>query len=194
MTGRTHDVAAFTSCIVVLVYTPTLPEMSLVTIVAAFGANFIGGLFPDIDQPTSDLWDNFRLGTLFAKFIPKILGGHRHISHSIVGVWLIGYLSLKLLNYISTFLLININMQIVWYAFMIGVISHLIMDLITKDGIPLLWPLRWKIGFPPFKFLRITAGKFTERIIIFPSLLLYTGYLIFIHQNTILFFIRNKIK
>lgn len=176
MTGRTHDLAAFTALNLVFLSVP-LPEMTLATLVTAFGANFIGGLFPDIDQPTSDLWDNFRGGEIIGKYFCKFLGGHRHLSHSIVGVFLIGFVVKQFLNLIHPIFLVDID--IVWWSFMIGVISHIVMDLPTKDGMPLLWPIQWKIGFPPFKFLRIRSGKFVESSIIFPLLILLNGYLIF---------------
>ena len=52
MTGRTHDLAAFTA-LTYVVATQPLPEMKLSTVLVALSANFIGGLGPDIDQPTA---------------------------------------------------------------------------------------------------------------------------------------------
>ena len=194
MVGRTHDVAAFTALLMVLVYHPNIPQMTLLTAVVAFSANFIGGLFPDIDQRTSDFWDNFRLGPFVSRFITPLLGGHRNLSHSLVGLTIIGAVSAAILQYTSTILLLDINMEIVWYAFMIGVISHLIMDSITKDGLPLLWPLKFKIGFPPVKFLRVRADSWVEKLIIFPGLILYTIYLVYTNQDLLLTFIKHNIR
>lgn len=184
MTGKTHDLAAFTSLVGVIILLPTLPPMSIPTAVVAFGANFVGGLFPDIDQPTSDLWDNFRLGPFVAKLMTSLLGGHRHISHSLVGLWLIGFFSDLFLRMVSSIVLIE--MEIVWYSFMIGVVSHVVMDMFTKAGVPLLWPVRFKFGFPPFEFLRIKSNSFVENTLIFPGLLFLTGYLLYTHQTKFL--------
>jgi len=192
MTGKTHDLAAFTALTLVFIYTKDVPQMSVPTLVTALGANFIGGLFPDIDQPTSDFWDNFRLGHFVAKVAVPVLGGHRHISHSLIGLVLITFGSAKLLDLLSNIILID--MQIVWLCFMIGVVSHLITDLPTKAGLPLLWPIKWYFGIPPFKFLRITGGKFIENFIIFPGLLFYTGVLLYQHQDKILYFLHNNVK
>lgn len=189
MTGRTHDLAAFTTLVIAFISLPNIPTMSFATAVSAFGANFIGGLFPDIDQPTSDLWDNFRLGPFVAKIICPALGGHRHISHSLFGLVLIGAISRLFLQLLSAIVLID--MQIVWACFMIGVVSHILMDMLTKDGAPLFWPLKWKFGFPPFKFLRCESGKFVENWIIFPGLLVLTGYLLYSHQTKVLEFLRQ---
>ncbi len=192
MTGRTHDLAAFNALIIVFVALPQIPVMSFATAVTAFGANFVGGLFPDIDQPTSDLWDNFRLGPFIAKIICPALGGHRHISHSLLGLVLIGAVSRLFLEILGKIVLID--MSIVWASFMIGVISHLVMDLPTKEGLPLLWPLNFKFGIPPFRFLRCESGKFVENWIIFPFLLAFTGYLLYAHQTLFLSFLRQYLK
>ena len=92
MTGRTHDLAAFTA-VSFIVATQPISHMSLATAFVAFSANMIGGLTPDIDQPTGALWHRMTLGTLFGKFISPLFGGHRFISHSILGIILLGVLS-----------------------------------------------------------------------------------------------------
>lgn len=192
MTGRTHDLAAFTALTIAFVILPSLPEMTLATAIVAFGANFIGGLFPDIDQPTSDFWDNFRLGPFVAQMVIPRLGGHRHISHSLVGVVLIGFTLKFFLDVITSIVLID--MVIVWQAFLIGVVSHLVMDMFTKAGIPLFWPLKWKFGIPPIKRFRMTSGKFAESYIVFPGLLLLNFYLLHQHYGKVLEFLRNSIR
>jgi len=192
MTGRTHDVAAFTGLVTAFIFVPQLPEMTLATAVVAFGANFIGGLFPDIDQPTSDFWDNFRWGPFMAKIICPAFGGHRHFSHSLIGLVLIGGTIKLFLNLLSSIVLID--MEIVWYAFMIGMVSHFITDFLTKDGLPLLWPLKFKFGFPPFQFLRMRSGSWMESVVVFPGLLVVTGYLIFLYQSKFLDFFHRYLK
>lgn len=188
MTGRTHDLAAFTTLSLVFVTVP-IPEMTLATAIAAFGANFIGGLFPDIDQPTSDLWDNFRGGELVGKVTTRFLGGHRHISHSIIGVVLIGLLADMLLGRLASIILID--MMIVWWSFMIGVVSHIATDMLTKEGVPLLWPLKWRIGIPPVRFFRIKAGGWIENVVLFPFLLILNGYIFYLHQDKFIQFFHS---
>ena len=192
MTGRTHDLAAFTALVIALLYLPQLPIISLATAITAFGMNFVGGLFPDIDQPTSDFWDNFRLGPIVAKVVCPALGGHRHISHSLLGLALFGFGSHFLFQLLAPIILIN--MTVVWYAFMIGILSHFVMDFVTKEGLPLLWPLCWKFGFPPFKFMRIETGGFIERVIIFPGLLVLTAYLMYHNQIKLLELLHHSIR
>lgn len=177
MTGRTHDLAGMTALTLLIAYLPALPHMSLATAITAFGANFLGSLFPDIDQPTSDLWDNFRGGPLLSKFVCKFLGGHRHISHSIIGVILIGALSAYFLKAISGIVLLD--MQIIWASFMIGVLSHILFDMPTKEGVPLFWPIMWMLGIPPIRRLRIRSGFWVENLVVFPGLLLVNAYIVY---------------
>src|SRR5581483_7420963 len=106
MTGRTHDLAAFTALNLVLVSGP-IPQMSLATAVVAFGANMIGGLTPDIDQPTADLWRRLPAGTILGKLLSPLLGGHRFISHSILGIFLFGFGLQLFLDSIKSVLLVN---------------------------------------------------------------------------------------
>ncbi len=177
MTGRTHDIAGLSALLLVIVLLPQIPEMTVATAITAFGANFVGSLFPDIDQPTSDLWDNFRGGTVVSKFVCKFLGGHRHISHSIIGVILFATLIAWFLKLLQSIVLID--MGIVWYSFMIGYLSHILFDMPTKEGVPLFWPIMWKIGIPPVRSLRIRSGFWIENFVIFPSLLVLNAYLIY---------------
>jgi len=194
MVGRTHDLAAFTALIIIFIFLPSVPEMSILTLILVIGSNFIGGLFPDIDQQTSDFWDNFRLGPQIAKILVPAFGGHRNFSHSIIGTGLIGYGSYALLGYLSKVILLDIDFLLVWYSFMIGLISHIFMDLPTKAGVPLLWPLKWTFGIPPIKSLRITSGKFIEKFIIFPTLLILTLYLVYEYQDKFLYFFNNNLR
>jgi inner membrane protein len=191
MTGRTHDLAAFTALSLVVISQP-IPEMRLSTLVVAFTANFVGGLAPDLDQPTGNLWHRLPVGSYFGKLLSPLLGGHRFISHSIVGLALFGFGLHYLLNLASSVLLVNMN--IVWWAFLIGYFSHLIMDTLTTEGVPWLFPIPWKIGFPPFKFLRIKTGGLIEKFVVFPALLIFNGYLLYTHYNQILSFLHHYIK
>ena len=147
MTGRTHDLAAFTALSYV-VATQSLQPVSLATGIVSIMATLVGGLTPDIDQPTADLWHKFPAGSLIGRILHPLLGGHRYISHSIVGVILLGWFSKLLLGKIGQVLLVDIN--IVWTAFMIGYVSHLIMDSFTQEGVPWLFPIPFRFGFPPF--------------------------------------------
>src|SRR5260221_14062939 len=191
MTGRTHDLAAFTT-LSYIVATQPLIHISLGTAIIAFTANLVGGLTPDIDQPTADLWRKLPAGTLFGKILSPFLGGHRFISHSILGIFLFGFLSKYLLSLASHTILVN--MDIVWWSFMIGYISHLVMDTFTKEGVPWLFPIPFHFGLPPLKFFRITTGGLLEKSFVFPGLLILNGYLVYKNYPLYLDFIKHYLR
>lgn len=168
MTGRTHDLAAFTALVGVLAIIPA-HRLTFATVIAALVANQIGGIAPDIDQPTAPLWRNLPIGGTFGRIIDKLLGGHRGLSHSILGLALFGYLVDRFLNFIHP-ITPHIDNHIVWLAFMIGMISHLVMDTFTKEGVAWLLPIPVMIGFLPVKALRITTGEWIENFIVIPAL------------------------
>ncbi len=191
MTGRTHDLTAFTALTYVLVTHP-LHEMTLATALVAFSANMVGGLAPDIDQPTAALWRRIRAGSIIGKIIQPLLGGHRYISHSIIGIFLFGFVTRTLLTMMQSVLIVD--MDVVWWAFMIGFLSHLAIDTFTKEGVPWLFPIPFRFGIPPLKFLRMKTGGIVEKSFVFPVLLLINIYLVYLHYGKVLDFVKHHIK
>lgn len=188
MTGRTHDLAAFTALNLIVVSVP-LPQMSLATAILALSACFIGGLAPDLDQPTANLWRRLPLGPFFGSLFAPIMGRHRFISHSILGFFIFGIIAKILLNWMSTFVIVDID--IVWNAFLIGFMSHLIADSLTLEGVPWLFPIPINFGFPPLEALRLKTGGFIEKYFVFPSLLLFNFYLFFQNHHLYIDLIKN---
>src|SRR5947207_10725875 len=90
MTGRTHDLAAFTALGIFAAIYP-LPHMTLGTLLFAVSANLVGGLAPDIDQSTATLWRRLPAGSIWGKLLSPLFGGHRFISHSTIGIFLFGF-------------------------------------------------------------------------------------------------------
>ncbi|MGH7240683.1 MAG: metal-dependent hydrolase [Candidatus Saccharimonadales bacterium] len=189
MTARTHDLAAFTALALVVAVHP-LHEITLSTLLVALLANQIGGIAPDIDQPTAPFWRNLPIGKIFGKFVDKLLGGHRFLSHSLLGLVLFAYL-MKLLLAVLHPLMLHVDTQLVWDAFVVGMLSHLVMDSFTKEGVPWLLPLPFKIGVPPIKALRITTGKFGEHFIVFPLLLIATVWICSAHYQGIVTYLHQ---
>jgi inner membrane protein len=192
MTGRTHDLAAFTALGIIIV-TKTIPAMSLATVLVCIGANLIGGIAPDIDQPTAPFWRNLPIGHLLGKIFDKAMGGHRFLSHSLVGMAIFGFAWYYLLKVLHPSFP-NLNMTFIWWSFMIGFFSHLIMDSFTKEGVPWLLPVPVKLGFPPLKTFRIKTGGIMETLIIFPGLFLVNGFLYYSHYSIFLRFLHDFIK
>ena len=191
MTGRTHDLVAFTALSAVVATQP-IGSMTLATAFVAFTANMLGALAPDIDQSTGALWKKVRFGAILGKLLYPIFGGHRHISHSILGLVFFGVVSKLFLILISNVLIVDI--EIVWWAFMLGVVSHLVSDTFTHSGVPWLFPIPVKLGIPPIKALRFHTGSFVEKGIVFPGLILTNMWIFYAYHKDIIEFLRTNIK
>jgi inner membrane protein len=191
MTAQTHDLAAITTLSVVFLVMPER-SISLSTAIIAIFVNLLGGITPDIDQPTAPIWRNLPVGRYFGKIVDKMLGGHRFITHSILGLVIFGYLAHLLLMFLHP-IMSSVNIGLVWWAFMIGMVSHLAMDTLTKEGVPWLLPIPIKFGLPPLKEWRITTGKWVETWVVFPLLLVFDGFFYSQHYQQILYILHNKI-
>lgn len=175
MTARTHDLAAFTALAMVVITNP--PEtVRLSTALLALLANQLGGVAPDIDQPTAPLWRNLPEGHFMGKIFGKLVGGHRFLSHSLLGFALFAWLSNLLLQFLHP-VMPHVDITLVWYAFLVGYASHLIMDTFTKEGVPWLLPIPLKFGLPPLKKFRLTTGHFVENFMVLPLLFIFDFWL-----------------
>ncbi len=192
MTGRTHDLAAITTLAGFVLVQP-IRSLSLATFILALIANQIGGVAPDIDQPTAPLWRNLPIGGIFGKLFGKLIGGHRFITHSLIGVALFGYLSMLILHVLHP-LIPHANTGLITGAFVIGMLSHLVMDSFTKEGVPWLLPIPVRFGFPPLKKLRITTGKKFEMLVIFPSLIVVNIWIYSTHYYRIIALLKHHIQ
>jgi inner membrane protein len=183
MTGRTHDLISFASLLTVTAASPPT-SLNLFTTISCLMGSVVGALVPDMDQATNRLWDLLPAGNFVGKILRHLMLEHRTISHSILGV----YLFYKLIVFLIPRLLnpAYVNSQLVVASLMIGIISHLIADSVTKEGVPLFFPFKIKIGIPPIKALRITTGKFVESVIVFPGTLIYIFYLIYQRKEVFL--------
>lgn len=191
MTGRTHDLAAITALGITVALVP-VPDVSLATALIAILANQIGGITPDIDQPTAPVWRNLPAEGLLGRFVDKLLGGHRFLTHSLLGAGILAYLAHWLLIFLQP-IMPHVDANLVWWAFVIGLASHLVMDTFTKEGVPWLLPIPIKFGLPPVKALRITTGHFVENFIIFPGLILLDIWLVSQHYHALVIFLHRHI-
>jgi inner membrane protein len=189
MTARTHDLAAITALGVIFLLEPTR-QLRLSTAIVCILANLIGGITPDIDQPTAPFWRNLPVGGFFGRTFDKLLGGHRFLTHSLIGVALFGVASHWLLLFLHP-IMGQIDIGLVWWAYMIGMVSHLAMDTLTKEGVPWLLPIPVKFGIPPLRRLRITTGKAVETLVVFPGLLIFNVIWYSAHYQQILAILRQ---
>jgi len=187
MTGRTHDAIAFASLVTVAAYFPP-GDLNMTTIFAAVVANVVGALVPDMDQATNRLWDLLPGGDWLGKVFKNIFLGHRSITHSLLGAFLFYHISFWLFHRI--FNPIYVNADVVFWASFVGYVSHLLADSMTKDGLPLFFPLEIKVGVPPVSFLRITTGSWMERFVVLPAVGVYIFWFIGRSQSQLLYVVR----
>jgi inner membrane protein len=192
MIARTHDLAAITLLAAVVLSQP-LRAVTLSTAIVAVVANQIGGIAPDIDQPTAPFWRNLPIGGVFGRLIGRMMGGHRFLSHSVLGLFLFGFATHWLLEFMQP-IMPRVDIGLVWWAFMIGMVSHLVMDSFTKEGVPWLLPIPWKFGFPPVRHFRVTTGKNVERFIVLPGLILIAIWLFASNYVEISTFVNQYIR
>ncbi len=183
MTARTHDAIAFASLVTIATLFP--PEkITVLTLFSSLVANVIGGLLPDIDQATNRLWDMLPSGNEVGKNLRVLFLHHRTITHSALGVFIaykfFWWLLPQLLNPAS------IDVTLVYWSLMIGYGSHLVADIFTKDGLPLLFPIQWKFGIPPWPSLRVRAGTWVEFYLVLPAVGIYLLWFIWTHQTELL--------
>ncbi len=191
MTARTHDLAALTALGAVVLIQPAR-TITLATVVICILANLIGGITPDIDQPTAPFWHNLPIGKFFGKIFDDLAGGHRFLTHSILGLAIFGFAVKALLLFLHP-IMRDVNIGLVWWSFMIGMLSHLVMDTFTKEGVPWLLPIPIKFGFPPVKHLRIRTGHAAEKFIVFPLLLVINIFMYLDNYQKVLSILHNHI-
>lgn len=178
MTQRTHDLAAvaFTS-FRFLAFPPTVP-LNWETILGIGVAALIGAAIPDIDNVASKAW-RYNLTSWEDDITRHSLSGHRNLSHSIVG----GTLFTLVLGWLlSAVKLPHIDIFLLQQAFALGIISHLLTDSLTRNGVPWFYPLDIHLGFPPFRSLRLKTGGILEKAVVFPLLLILTIWM-FLHYK-----------
>lgn len=183
MTGKTHQILGLTVGLGYF-FSVTPPEYGPATLGAVLVGSHLFALLPDLDQPAAKIWDSLPFGRTVGQMVDPFIK-HRNISHSILGFGLVGLVIYILLKYFPVYW--EINTFIVLESSLAAYLSHLLADMITVEGIPLLFPYTKMIGLPPkpFEGIRIITGKWFENMVIFPILNLILILLIWIKWEEI---------
>lgn len=141
MMFKTHVIAGALSGFALYSALPTSSNVAdnLVLAGMTVGGAMFGSMFPDIDTPTSKLGRKVKpLSSLI-----KSIFGHRGVTHSIPFLVLITALAwFYLSNNVDADLFYYIKYAVV--GFDIGFISHILLDVITKEKVPIFYPLQSK--------------------------------------------------
>ena len=167
MTYKTHLSTGllFSSIVFLLIYNI---GFSPVLIFALIIATVLGSSAPDLDTPTGELWKKVPAGGLISRIVaPVFLGGHRHLSHSLIGFIIFTGLFSLFVKMIPYGIIVD-NYHFIILAYAVGHLSHLFADMFTEMGVPLLFPLEYHFGIPPIKRMRIKTGHWFENLIVYP--------------------------
>lgn len=166
MTGKTHRMIGMTAGLGYYL-AATAPIYNPATFGAVAVVSYIGALLPDIDSTTGDIWHTLPFGHTASELVDPFLQ-HRNITHSLLGIVLVGWAAHVLFFAMPSYW--GIDNTTIWIAFLIGYGSHLLADSLTVEGIPVLYPFGGMYGIPPkpFEGVRIVTGKWFENLIIFP--------------------------
>ncbi len=184
MTDKTHQVLGLAAATGVFFMTHPDQSVTLPVAVTIAAAAVIGSLAPDIDQPGAKLWRRMPLvGGIFGYVSSKLLGGHRNLSHSLLGTLIFGGLVALVLGTLPTSW--GIDTSLAWQSAVAAFGAHLAADAVTVMGIPVFWPFGEYMGFPPYPFdgLRIMTGKWFENVVVFPLSILVVIVIVATHAG-----------
>ena len=134
MMGHTHWVIGGMSWLGGLVALPHEYPLNVLTIAGGFAIAALAALQPDIDSKKSLAAKMLGPVTEAISWCVRTLfGGHRKITHSLLGWAIVGVTVFALSHWLHVPYWIPA-------AIMVGWASHILADMTTKVGCPLLWP------------------------------------------------------
>ena len=171
MTAKTHQILGITAGLTYFVASTT-PAYNPTTFGAVLVFSYLAALLPDIDQENGKLWHILPLGRTLGKIADPFLE-HRNLTHSLLGVGLVGVGFYYLFRIFPPYW--QINTEVLFIGSIIAYLSHLLADMFTNLGIPLFFPWQRFFGLPPKPFdgARMATGKWFENLVIFPIVALY---------------------
>lgn len=138
-------------------------------------SSVLGGLMPDIDMPTSTIGKPLKP---ISKLINKLFG-HRTITHAAFWIIPILLLILKFQNETTvSYHLLCIFLE----GYLCGFLSHLLGDMMTTGGIPLLYPLQRK----RYKLFKNKAGVADSIVVIYVCIVFIAFWIILSMRKFIL--------
>ena len=192
MVKKTHVQGGFLISLVtnpiVLGIMPNVSSMTykiVLTVVYIYGAYF-GSMLPDIDMK----------GSYISKMMPmvhKVFGKrfkHRGFTHSLL-LLVIMYFAFKILSIMSQG---EYAIDMFFSGILMGCISHIVLDLFTKEGVVLFYPIPKSISLTSLKTNSPKEKKLNKvlEIIIFMVLGMNFYIAMFADENSIFGLVINK--
>ena len=156
MTGKTHILGGITASLAFAQITNYEPVLLL-------GAGVIGSVIPDICHGSSKIG---RALPVLSKLINGLFG-HRTFTHSLL---FLGLFAVLLNNFMPV--------EAISAGLLVGMASHIVLDMATKRGVKLFFPIKLTVRFP----LTATTGGTSENLVfaLLSLLCVYFGYDVFL--------------
>lgn len=156
MTGKTHIIGGIAACLAFAQITSYEPVLLV-------GASVVGALIPDICHGGSKIGRSL---PLLSKLINGLFG-HRTFTHSLLCLALTAFLLSKFMT-----------VEAISAGLLVGMLSHIVLDMATKRGVKLFFPFKWTVRFP----LTATTGGASESWVfaLLSLLTVYFGYGVFL--------------
>lgn len=155
MVGKTHVIGGVALACATATVCPSLAPSSVGVLGTALfmsGVSF-GALLPDIDtNSTVSHYPVFNVISFFARFL-KIVH-HRGVTHSLLMV------IFSLLFGVITGAILGVGGFLFGAGMTIGIISHILLDMLNPTGVQLLYPIPAKISLAG-----ITTGRLGDLVI-----------------------------
>lgn len=142
MLGRTHATIGLAAGAALAVELKA--DIPTVGVMCLLGA--VGGLLADIDTPHSLISNQVWPARLLLFWVK-----HRGVTHSLILLGIVTVLAQKYLGFYGL-------------ALGAGYASHLLGDMATREGVPLLWPYGRRLHILP-PGLRLTTGGLMESLV-----------------------------
>ena len=148
MRYKTHLAGGVLAGALVLKAYPEIDIYSLKTL-GILGLASLGSLLPDLDIKGSYISNRLKISS----YILRKFSNHRGLSHTPIAAILFSLFIALISNKLFSFTIPIIYLL----ALFSGIMSHILLDALTKQGVPLLAPLtKKKISFTKFA----TGSKF----------------------------------
>ena len=152
MTGKTHIIGGLTAGLAFAQITNYDPVLLV-------GSGVFGAVLPDICHSGSKIGRTF---PVISKVV-NLLFGHRSFTHSLLFLILIAAL-------LHTFVL----NESVRAGILVGIASHIVLDMATTNGVKMLFPIKIRVRFP----ITLKTGGVVESFVlaVLSLLSVYFGY------------------
>ena len=150
MVKTTHIMGGVAFALAIPLITPINEAAPLVALTLSAG---VAALLPDIDKKNTAISNKHKL----VSFVFRLFCTHRGFTHSLLALFLFAGITLPLstLPYIGRY---------IYMGLVLGYFSHLILDMLNPDGVPVLFPLKYRLSLMKIKTGHI--GEYLFRVVL----------------------------